>query len=163
MSENYQMDAKPDVAEADIRRAYREQIDTELEKDSLMIDLMKKQIRMSHVLSAIMGGVLVLMIILSIVLVPKVTVALTETSKAISTVNESLAPKLEELDMVEVNKAIKTLEGAVGALDVAALNDGVTDLTDAISKIDINSLNKAVDNLNVAVQPLVKLVEVFGG
>ena len=146
-----------------VRSAYEAQLLSEEAKDNEMIALLKRQLKLSRLLSTILGGILVLMVILSVILVPKTAAALSEANKTISSVNETLIPKLEELDMNQINQAVRTLDKAVSDLDVESLNNGVGELTEAVQGIDVEGLNTAIDNLNTAVQPLVRLAQIMGG
>ena len=138
--------------------------------DQTMIRLLQKQLKMQRLLAAIMGGILLAFVIFGAILVPRLITTVSQVNRTlrvvdstIETVNDEVLPKVSELDMKNINKAVSTMEKAVSEFDVEGMNEAIDDLRSAVDDLDIEALNEAIDSLNTTIQPLKNFVEMFGG
>ena len=132
-------------------------------KEDIMIDLMKKQLRTSHILLGIMGAILAFFIIVALVVTPKLITTVQSVNEAVATINNEILPTVAELDMNELNDAIATFDKAVSEFDVEEFNAALASLQKAVAQLDVSALNSAIDNLNTTVEPLADFIKVFTG
>ena len=132
-------------------------------KEDIMIELMKKQLRTSHILLGIMGAILAFFIIVALVVTPKLITTVQSVNEAVATINNEILPTVAELDMNELNDAVATFDKAVGEFDVGEFNAALTSLQKAVAQLDVSALNSAIDNLNTTVEPLADFIKVFTG
>lgn len=137
-------------------------------------ETMEKQFKLMKLQTALMAGILVLLLAVGCFVVYQVNnimnmVNAVDLDKVNATVAslQSTAAELEKLDMEQISAAVESLKGAAETLsktDIGAINEGIQSLTDAagnLSGLDIQQINELISSLETVAAQMEKTTSAF--